>query len=408
MTAQWRPAPPSQRHQNIDIIRGLALFGVLMINLWASFRVPMLENILHHYPQTSPLNHAVDLLLVGFLDFKALTMFSFLFGVGIAIQFERATARDVSGRVFLMRRFLCLLALGMFHMFLIWNGDILCLYAICGLLLIPFVSLPWSVLTLIGAGFIALQEFASFPLDFPSGATAIAEIARARAVYGSGSALTILNYRVDEAISLVIPILLSVLPRTLGLMFWGLAAWRGGMFRAPSAHPRRFALVLIIGLAVGTPITVNEISKEATGSALLPWLHTPHLDASLWLAMAYVSGLLLWLTPQRALRLPRLAAMGRMALTNYLVQSIVLGIIFFGYGFGQLGRTGSAGGVGIGLAIYLLQLQLSRWWLIRYQFGPFEWLWRSLTYGRRQPLLRESSAPESLSAHNHDRSTGPR
>jgi len=106
------------------------------------------------------------------------------------------------------------------------------------------------------------------------------------------------------------------------------------------------------------------------------------------LALAYVSALLLLLNPQRAAWLSGLAATGRMALTNYLVQSIILGFIFYGYGFGMFGRMGSATAACIGVTIYLTQVQLSRLWLGRFQFGPFEWLWRSLTYGRRQPMRR--------------------
>ena len=82
--------------------------------------------------------------------------------------------------------------------------------------------------------------------------------------------------------------------------------------------------------------------------------------------------------------------MGRMALTNYLVQSIVLGFVFYGYGFGLFGRIGSAAAAGIGVLIYLVQIQLSRYWLGRFCFGPFEWLWRSLAYGRRQPTRRRA------------------
>lgn len=385
----WQSAPPSSRHRNIDIIRGLALFGVLMVNLWSAFRVPLLESILQHYSHAGSVNHAIDLMIAGILEFKSLTIFSFLFGAGIGIQLDRAATCNIGGLAFLVRRFLWLLILGAAHMFLIWNGDILALYAICGLLLVPFVALPWQAHALIGAALIALPEIASFNVALPSGTTAIAATAEARRIYGSGGFLPILTYRWHEAWSLIVPLLTSVLSRTVGLMCWGLAAWRGGVFREPPRHRRKIVAALVSGIVVGVPVTLNDISKASTGSALFPRLHAPHLDASIWLALAYLSGLLLWLTPQRVLRFPRLAAMGRMALTNYLVQSVVLGFVFFGYGFGLLGRTGSALGAGIGLALYVTQLQLSLMWLNRFRFGPFEWLWRSLAYGGPQPIRRE-------------------
>ncbi len=117
-------------------------------------------------------------------------------------------------------------------------------------------------------------------------------------------------------------------------------------------------------------------------------LQNTHLDASILMASAYGSGLLLWLDPRRTSRLPALAAVGQMALTNYVLQSIVLGCIFYGYGLGLFGDMGSAVAAAIGVATYSAQLQLSRFWLQRFRFGPLEWLWRSLSYGKRQPMRR--------------------
>jgi uncharacterized protein len=110
------------------------------------------------------------------------------------------------------------------------------------------------------------------------------------------------------------------------------------------------------------------------------------------IALAYVSAFLLWLNNQRAAFLNGIAAIGRTALTNYLLQSIILGFIFYGYGLGLFGRIGSAPAAGIGLLLYVAQVQLSKLWLERFRFGPFEWLWRSVTYGH-QPMLREHSLP---------------
>jgi uncharacterized membrane protein YeiB len=148
------------------------------------------------------------------------------------------------------------------------------------------------------------------------------------------------------------------------------------------------AVCLVAGAAAGGVITANEVWAGVSGHAYWPALQHTHLDASILIALAYVSGLLLWLTPQRATRMPGLAAMGRMALTNYLMQSIVLGWVFYGYGFGLFGQLGPAAAAAIGVAIYVMQVYLSRWYLQRFRFGPFEWLWRSLSYGHRQPMRR--------------------
>ena len=362
----WAPANPAERYLHIDIIRGVALFGVLIVNLETVFRAPLLEHILQPSVENGWANHLADLLITRVLEFKAWTIFSFLFGVGIAIQSERFAPPGAGATSFLARRFGWLFLLGATHLFLVWNGDILALYGLCGILLLPSLGLRPSALLVIGAAAMALPEFLPIPLPIPTGQAATAHIAEARDVYGNGGFLAILVFRWRESWSLIVPLLISILPRTVGLMYCGVAAWRSGILREPALHRGKLMAALAIGTAAGA---VYES---------LPAL----------LALAYVSALLLLLTPERAARLPGLAAAGRMALTNYLVQSIVLGFIFYGYGFGLFGRIGSAAAACIGVTIYFVQIQLSRLWLDRFQFGPFEWLWRSLTYGQRQPMQR--------------------
>ncbi|HXJ40091.1 MAG TPA: DUF418 domain-containing protein [Bryobacteraceae bacterium] len=370
----------------IDIIRGLALFGVLIVNILSDFRVPLLEHIRGHYAGLQGADYVVEVVASFALEFKSLTVFSFLFGVGIAIQTERAMARQVRPRYFLFRRMLGLFVLGATHLFLVWNGDILTLYAICGLLLIPLVGLRWEMLLVIGGALIVLPEFVSFGLDLPGGAAAVADIAQAREVYGNEGFLAILTFRWHEAWRLIVPLLVSVLPRTVGLMCWGVAGWRSGILLTPEKHRGKLAAALAVGGVMGGVVTANEVWGSASGKVPWPALAHIHVDAPVLLALAYVSGLLLWLKPRLIASLPGLAALGQMALTNYLVQSMVLGFVFYGYGLGLFGRIGPAAAAGIGVALYLAQIQLSRLWLQRYRFGPVEWLWRSWSYERPQPM----------------------
>jgi uncharacterized protein len=363
MSGLWQPATSAERYRAIDIIRGLALFGVLMVNLMSDFRVPLLEYILR------PPSDWVDRVIKFALEFKSLTTFSFLFGVGIAIQWERASARGQRALLFLLRRMGVLLVLGATHLFLIWNGDILTLYAVCGLLLVPALGLRWPWLTMIGVMCIALPEIRWFGMHFPPGDTAIAE---ARHVYGDEGFLAILRFRWAETWSLIVPILIAVLPRTVGLMYLGSAAWRSGILRTPERYWRVLVAVLVAGGIAGSWLTLHPVD---------------HVDASILMAMAYVSGLLLLLTPARATSWRGLAALGQMALTNYLMQSIVLGFVFYRYGLGLFGRLDAPATAAIGVTLYIAQVFFSRWWLSRYRFGPFEWLWRSLAYGRRQPMI---------------------
>jgi len=390
--SEWHPADSGERILTIDIIRGLALFGVLIVNILSDFRLPLLEHILRRYAGLHGADRAVEILVAGILEFKALTLFSFLFGVGTAIQVERASSRNVDARYFLARRMGWLLIVGAMHLLLIWNGDILTLYAICGLLLLPMISAPWPILLLIGTASIALPEFAWFGIHLPSGPAAISDIAQAREVYGYEGYFAILRFRWQETWSFIVPLLIAVLPRTMGLMYWGVAAWRSGILLSPQRHRGKLTLCLLVCVAFGGTMTASDVWAAASGHAPWPALRNLHIDASILLALAYLSGLLLWLTPQRAARMPGIAAIGRMALTNYLVQSLVLGVIFYGYGFGLFGRLGSAAAASIGVAVYIAQVYLSRFWLERFRFGPFEWLWRSLSYSSRQPMR---TAPDS-------------
>ena len=375
--ANWKPTTQAERYPQIDALRGLALFGVLIVNIETVFRVPLLEHILWHESGPSQADRMVGLLVAVALEFKAVTIFSFLFGVSIAIQAERSASMNVSTRAFLVRRMGWLFAMGVVHLFFVWNGDILALYAICGLLLLPALNLPWAALVSIGSAAIVLPEVVSLGLPFPSGKEAAQLIGQAREVYSNGGFLSILRFRWHESWSLIVPLLVAILPRTLGLMYLGMAAWRSGILREPEKNRRKLWMSLGTGLTFGTVFM-----------ALPGLLQGFSFTAPILVALAYTSAVLLWLKPRRRSSLPGFRAIGQMALTNYLVQSIVLGFVFYGYGLGLFGRIGSASAASLGLLLYLAQIQFSKLWSARYRFGPFEWLWRSAAYGKSQPMRR--------------------
>jgi uncharacterized protein len=382
----WRPTAPEERYVTLDVLRGLALFGVLLVNLETLFRVSLFEHILTFHTHAGRLNGLVDVLLAGLLEFKAFSLFALMFGIGVAIQAERAARRGVHVTSFLVQRFLVLLGLGLCHLLLIWNGDILALYAVCGLLVAPFLRLPVWMLAVLGAALIVFPYVVPLPIPFPASDALHAQAARAAQVYRSGGFRDILIFRWRETGTFIVPLLLSILPQTAGLMLCGAAAWRSGVVREPEMHRRMLQAIFAGTLVIGGTATALKVFAKATGRSVA----APHLFLDLGshipLALSYAVGLLLWL-PARVTAVTALfAAAGQMALTNYLTQSVVLGIIFYGYGFGLFGRIGSAPAALIGIALYTGQLFLSRMWLRQYRFGPVEWLWRSLTYGRWQRM----------------------
>jgi len=369
MGTDWQPVTGAERYRSIDILRGLALFGVLMVNL-TDFRMPLLESIMGRDPFTGVANEIVKLVIRIVLEFKAITIFSFLFGVGMAIQAER---RNENAAAFLQRRLGWLLVFGVIHLLLIWNGDILMLYAVCGLLTLPFLRLPNSALWQLGAAAILWPEILPWVGHLPSREVSAVLAAKAHVAYGSGGYFAALQFRWEETQLLIVQLLLAILPRTLGLMLLGVATWRNGIFQDPKRYRRWLTIAFLVSAPAG---------------AVVVWFWFYSVFSPLLLALAYVTGFLLWVASRHAPRLPRVAALGQMALTNYLMQSVVLGLVFYGYGFGLYGKLGAAATACIGVALYASQLLASFWWLQRYQFGPAEWLWRSLTYGRRQEFRK--------------------
>ncbi len=374
----WEPLPSSDRYIKLDLLRGFALFGVLLVNLLYFFRLSLFERIQHFHTHPGWLNHAIDVLVAELLEFKAIDLFSLTFGIGVAVQVERAQYRGISVPVFLIRRFLILLAFGLVHLLLISNVDILTLYAVCGLVMIPLLRLPSAALAAIGLAAIYLPSVlhASLPpLE--------QHAADATRIYSQGNYIEITAFRWHETLEFIVPLLIMSAQRTFGLMLLGVALWRFGIIRQPDRYRSILWAICVVAGTIGLINTTADLMHvhvppvvEALGS------HVP-------LAFAYAAALLAWRpSPQTESRLAPVAAAGRMALSNYLTQSILFGFIFYGYGFGLFGRLAPAPAAALGITVYLAQLWFSTWWLRHYRFGPFEWVWRSLTYGRRQPMHR--------------------
>jgi len=334
---------------------------VLLINLLYFFRVSLFAHMLQFHSDDGWANHAIDLLAARLVEFKAFDLFAFTFGVGVAVQWERARARGAAAEVFLVRRFLVLLAFGAVHIVFVSNVDILMLYAVCGLCLIPMLRLPAIVTALAGVALIFLPSVFSGFHGLPNEANLRAHALEATRIYAQGSFPAILEFRWRETPEFILPLLIGVAQKTFGLMLLGLTAWRAGVIR----EPQRFRTALLI---LGIPAGIVGV---VTGYDLP-------------LAFAYACAILLWKRTKgsEALTAP-FAAGGRMAFTNYLLQSLILGLIFYGYGFGLFCRLDPGTGLLLAIPLYAAQLGFSTWWLRRYRFGPFEWLWRSLTYGRR-------------------------
>jgi uncharacterized protein len=364
----------------------MALLGVLLVNLDTEFRTTFFEQF---QPATYPIfaDKIARAALGFFVEFKAITIFSMLFGVGLAIQHDTIGSRGAVPWL-LTRRLLVLLGFGLIHITLIWNGDILVEYALAGLVALPFLFGPTWLL--FAAYVMAFLLFTVMPIDlpFPTAHWVTDHIVQAKLVYGTGSFSDIMRFRISEIPSLSV-YLIYIFPRTLALILFGAWAWRCGFL-----HPQATCqpLQVIIGW---TALVCGLLLSWLNGSGIPAPIvlhgdaaHVVDVIAPILLAVGYAILVLSYFHRFNAAITRGLAAVGRMAFTNYMTQSVVLGLIFYGYGGGLLGQLGVLQGIGVGLAVFAAQIWFSQWWLGTHRFGPLEWLWRSLMYGERQAMRR--------------------
>jgi uncharacterized protein len=409
------PVAASSRLSAIDILRGAALFGILMANMRGFFSPGLLyfdANAWFKGQWNEIANYAELILFQG----KFVTLFSILFGLGFAIQMDRAKTRGQSDR-FYLRRLLILLLIGCVHAFLIWWGDILIPYALTGILLYLFFRhrsqkvVATFAIVLFAVALVRptaryvetivrppVQNAASAPGQGTPGQNKSEhdkEIADAVRIYGSGSYMETTRLRMKEWQGFVSVwfLLQFVLPRFL----FGMWIWRSGLFRDLKAHASVLKKVALACFALGVFCTLwgmlvqFGIKPKSFDLWRLTSVYALNFGAPA-LGICYGSALLFLLTKDGWMkRLSPLGAVGRMALTNYLMQSIVCQLFFRWTGL--YGNIHMLWVFPATIVFFGLQIPLSVWWLHQYRFGPVEWLWRSLTYGSWQPMRRDEVTP---------------
>jgi len=403
--AQVGPVTLGERIQFIDVLRGMALFGILAANMRAFFAP------LDIYDRIGVLFHGrADVMAQWFIDAfiqgKFISIFSFLFGMGFAIQMSRAEAKGVKFLSFYPRRLLALAMFGLIHGILIWGGDILLTYSVSGAILLLFRNRQQKTLLWWAGGLFTLPIVASTvfltiyfsrwhrPSMDPK-PTDMAKLHHVIDVYGHGTVRQILAQNWIEWKHELPTTLFAIYATALFLL--GMWVWRSGIVqRLADYEPvlrRVCAWCLPIGAAISMFVaTVMVVVPPGRVSlwgffAGILWLPGSHI-----LAAGYVSGLaLLFLRDDWRKRLAPFAAVGRMALTDYLMQSVVCTLFFYHYTTGLYGRVGPAWGLAVTVIVYSWQVVFSNWWLERYRFGPMEWLWRGLTY-RKFPEMRKAES----------------
>ena len=405
------PVAGRERVEVMDVLRGVALLGILLMNIEA-FVGPLMESVTGVNPRFSGADRWMDAAIYVLVQGKFITLFSLLFGMGFAVMLERANASGTTGTFLYARRLLALLGIGLVHAILIWSGDILLTYTLLGFVLLlffrrtPVSRLPkWGsalyvlplLLTFAMAGMSMLaQQDPQAAAEFQKGMDAQAQQMAAlvdgeRQAYGSGSYSDAVAQRATDT-GAMLGFIVFFGPALLGVFLFGAWFMRSGVIRDSAAHLPLFRRLRNIGLGIGLPLMLwstwthptmsfAEISMGSAAAQAAGQL------ANILMMLAYMSIIVLAMQqPAWARRLRWLAPAGRMALTNYMLQSVVCTLVFYGYGLGYFERLPRAWQPAFVLALFALQVVISRWWLARYRHGPMEWLWRALTYARRPAM----------------------
>lgn len=411
------PVQPAERIRILDILRGFALFGILFVNM-PLFNRPFQGIFFPADPAAAWHERVAEWLIHALGEGKFYSLFSLLFGLGLVLLMERVEGRGGRFIPLYLRRLLVLLGIGIVHAFLIWAGDILIMYALFGFVLLlfrkarPRTVLIWAVVLILipllfTAGSTALLELgraipeaaASIEQSFAQTEAAYrADYERAARTYAQGRFGEITAQRVYDYLSFGLVSYFVLGFNVIAMFLVGLYFGKRRLFEDLPTHRPFFRRLFLWGLGLGLPLNalyatlIMGVSRYEPTWPLVVAMVAQGIGAPL-LSLGYLSALTLLYSRSSAwaARLAVLAPVGQMALTNYLLQSIVCTLLFYGYGLALFGRVGYAAGIALTVVIYLLQIPFSHAWMRRYRFGPAEWLWRSLTYRYWQPFRRAAA-----------------
>lgn len=427
-----QPVAPAERLTAVDVIRGFALLGILAMNI-AAFAWPFSGYQNPYFSGGNDIGSQVSWAICTlFFDGKMMSIFSMLFGGGLVLMANRAKERGAKIAATYYRRIFVLLIIGLVHAYLIWMGDILVSYALAGMLLFLARRFYPSVLIALGicfviinvalfGGFLAYAGFASDVAQQVEAAKAAGEpveewqegiakgwkegmrdffeplpekVQEEVELYQTADYLTIVQHRAPEVFFFqVFGFLFFFLFGGLGRMFLGMGLMKTNLFSG-NASLKLLVWMMALGYGFGLSVTAvgafqlwmadyNQMTAPI-GTVLIQLGVIPtalgHIALGLYV---YQRGYLPWLTA-------RLAAVGRLALTNYLMQSLLCTFFFYGYALGSFGTMNRLQLWLVVLIIWVFQLFFSPLWLKFFRYGPAEWLWRTLTYGKLQPIWSKS------------------
>lgn len=412
MTSQLiTPLQAKQRIDFIDILRGFALFGVLIINIY-TFSQPPSGHIGSSYNDLHGFQEIFAWFINIFITGKFYTIFSFLFGLGFAIQIERLRSKTDKYISIYVRRLFILIAIGFIHAIFLYTGDILKLYALNGFLLLLFrnsspkkifiwaASLSFVMILIFSAATISdmnqSAESDSTEIETKSDDRLTHKEKEAiwSKTYESGSFYEITKTRIEilydvEMISFYIISPFVILPLFLMGAYFG----KKKIFQNLKANKKLFRKMqlwgLLFGILLSAALVAESILYDNESGTLKSFIS--QLNNIAMASFLVGSAVLLFLNNKLSALYKPLKCLGQSALSNYLLQSLVFGLLMFNYGFGFAGKFNVSEIFCIAVALFILQAYLSVLWMNKFRFGPAEWLWRSLTYRKFQSMKKNKS-----------------
>ena len=404
MTLQ--PTSLSERHTLLDVLRGFALLGVLLANMVTHSGYFFLSEAGKAALDTAEVDRYAEWIEHFLIDGKFYSLFSMLFGIGFALQLKRASALDINFVPRFRRRLVIMFLFGLTHAILLYVGDILTVYALVGFVLILFRNSSDKFLLRSAVVFTILpivQYAIMWALNFASPPEPVVEEQGPRffdqliEIYKTGSFLEITQMNISGLVLGRYPDLIFTgrFFRVLAMFLVGFYAAKNMLFANIETNRPLIRNVMIWGAAIGIPCNIilammmttdAYYSFDAVG-IVQPVVYALGVPA---LCLFYAAAIALaFENPNWKKRLLIFAPVGQLALTNYLMQSLICVFIFMSYGLGMEAQLGPAKLAVIAFAIYTFQIIFSHTWTRYFRFGPMEWLWRSLTYWKVQPFCKE-------------------
>jgi uncharacterized protein len=417
-TVPLSAAGGKERIQVLDVLRGFALAGILFAHLSNEFSAGMLPGHVYENIMSSPANMVVTIISNIFVQGKFYTIFSFLFGLSFALQLGSAQQKGGSFVGRYAWRLLVLGIIGTIH-HVHWRGDILTIYVVLGFVLLLFRNLPYKPLLLLSLLLL---------LNLPTRITNLYEAITATPTLNKTAAEEANKKRDAEAEQyytfikkatyiqtiqenfkafagkMEFQVMSGRIYMTLGFFLLGLYAGRKRLFEYVADNKHLFkkifkytgwgtlGLIIVALVLFLTPVLKDNPYANTIGGLIFD-------TGSNALTLFYIAGVTLLFTRNKwADRLSHLAPVGKMVLTNYLVQTFFGLLIFQSYGFNLFGEIGVGAATALTLPIFFLQTIFSKWWLSKYQYGPVEWIWRSLTYLKLQPLAKPQLVTSSVAS----------